>query len=95
MVTNNTPTTQNKTRPSDVVYRAGYARAPARSYMRAMGLTDEDLAKPIIGVVSSWNEATPCNVHLNRLAGWAKEGVSLGAGRMVFNRTPAAGGWMP
>jgi len=80
MVTNNTPTTQEKMSPSDVVYRAGYARAPARSYMRAMGLTDEDLAKPIIGVVSSWNEATPCNVHLNRLAGWAKEGVSAGGG---------------
>ncbi|MCH7810254.1 MAG: dihydroxy-acid dehydratase, partial [Chloroflexi bacterium] len=80
MVTNNTPTTQQRTRPSDIVYRAGYARAPARSYMRAMGLTDEDLAKPIIGVVSSWNEATPCNVHLNRLAGWAKEGVSAGGG---------------
>ncbi len=80
MVTNNMPTTQQKPRPSDIVYRAGYARAPARSYMRAMGLTDEDLAKPIIGVVSSWNEATPCNVHLNRLAGWAKEGVSAGGG---------------
>ncbi|MCH8051491.1 MAG: dihydroxy-acid dehydratase [Chloroflexi bacterium] len=80
MVTNSTPTTQKKSRPSDIVYRGGYARAPARSYMRAMGLTDEDLAKPIIGVVSSWNEATPCNVHLNRLAGWAKEGVSAGGG---------------
>jgi dihydroxy-acid dehydratase len=80
MVTNNAPTTESKSRPSDIVYRAGYARAPARSYMRAMGLTDEDLAKPIIGVVSSWNEATPCNVHLNRLAGWAKEGVSAGGG---------------
>ena len=80
MVTNNTPATKQKPRPSDIVYRAGYARAPARSYMRAMGLTDEDLAKPIIGVVSSWNEATPCNVHLNRLAGWAKEGVSAGGG---------------
>jgi len=80
MVTNNTPTTESKSRPSDIVYRAGFARAPARSYMRARGLTDEDLAKPIIGVVSSWNEATPCNVHLNRLAGWAKEGVSAGGG---------------
>jgi dihydroxy-acid dehydratase len=80
MVTNYTPAAQQKTSPSDIVYRAGYARAPARSYMRAMGLTDDDLAKPIIGVASSWNEATPCNVHLNRLAGWAKEGVSAGGG---------------
>jgi dihydroxy-acid dehydratase len=45
-----------------------------------MGLTDEDLAKPIVAVMSAWNEATPCNVHLNRLAGWAKQGVSAGGG---------------
>jgi dihydroxy-acid dehydratase len=62
------------------VYRAGISRAPARAYMRAMGLTDEDLAKPIVAVMSAWNEATPCNVHLNRLAGWAKQGVSAGGG---------------
>lgn len=65
---------------SDIVYRAGYARAPARSYLRAMGLTDEDISKPIIGVTSSWNEATPCNVHLNRLAAWAKQGVTAAGG---------------
>jgi dihydroxy-acid dehydratase len=65
---------------SDTVYRAGYARAPARAYLRAMGLTDEDISKPIIGVGSSWNEATPCNVHLNRLAAWSKQGVKAGGG---------------
>jgi dihydroxy-acid dehydratase len=65
---------------SDIVYRGGYHRAPARSYLRAMGLTDEDIAKPIIGVVSSWNETTPCNVHLNRLAAWAKQGVKAAGG---------------
>jgi dihydroxy-acid dehydratase len=65
---------------SDAVYRNGYARAPARSYMRAMGLTDEDLAKPIVGVVSAWNETTPCNSRLNVMAGWAKQGVSAGGG---------------
>ncbi|HEY5626232.1 MAG TPA: dihydroxy-acid dehydratase [Dehalococcoidia bacterium] len=80
MVTNNAPTTQQQTRPSDIVYRAGSARAPARSYMRAMGLTDEDLAKPIIGVASCWNEATPCNSALDRMADWAKQGVSAGGG---------------
>jgi dihydroxy-acid dehydratase len=48
--------------------------------MRAMGLSDEDIAKPIIGVASSWNEATPCNIALNRMAGWAKQGVSAGGG---------------
>jgi dihydroxy-acid dehydratase len=85
MVTTNTPYSTTAPaaapqRPSDVVYRGGYARAPARSYMRAMGLTDEDLAKPIVGVASCWNEATPCNSALNRMAAWAKQGVSAGGG---------------
>ncbi len=71
---------ERKLTRSDAVYRAGYNRAPARSYLRAMGLTDEDIAKPFIGVVSSWNETTPCNVHLNRLAGWAKQGVMAAGG---------------
>ncbi|MEO7666448.1 MAG: dihydroxy-acid dehydratase [Dehalococcoidia bacterium] len=66
--------------PSDAVYRAGYSRAPARSYLRAMGLTDADIAKPIIGVMSCWNEATPCNSALDRMAKWAKQGVSAAGG---------------
>ena len=73
-------TTTKRELASDAVYRTGYSRAPARSYMRAMGLTDDDLAKPIIGVMSCWNEATPCNVALNRMAGWAKQGASAGGG---------------
>jgi len=81
MVTTWTQQTEQKTRrPSDIVYRGGFARAPARSYLRAMGLTDEDIAKPIIGVASCWNEATPCNSALDRMAGWAKQGVSSGGG---------------
>ncbi|MCH8815493.1 MAG: dihydroxy-acid dehydratase [Chloroflexi bacterium] len=71
---------ERKLTRSDAVYRAGYKRAPARSYLRAMGLTDEDIARPFVGVVSSWNETTPCNVHLNRLAGWAKQGVTAAGG---------------
>jgi len=71
-------TTRRKLR-SDAVKR-GFQRAPARSYLRAMGLRDEDIEKPWVGVASSWNEATPCNVHLDRLAGWAKEGVSAAGG---------------
>jgi dihydroxy-acid dehydratase len=46
----------------------GKSRAPARSMLRAMGLTDEDMTKPQIGVASSWNEVTPCNLPLDRLA---------------------------
>jgi dihydroxy-acid dehydratase len=73
-------TTTKRKLASDAVYRAGYSRAPARSYMRAMGLTDEDLAKPIIGVASAWNETTPCNSRLNVMAQWAKQGVSAAGG---------------
>lgn len=53
----------------------GYERAPHRAMYKAMGLTDEDLAKPIVAVSNTCNEATPCNIHLGRLAGIAKEGV--------------------
>src|SRR3989304_1437897 len=69
-----------RTMASDTVYRAGYHRAPARAYLRAMGLTDDDISRPIVGVASAWNEATPCNVHLTRLAGRAKEGVKAAGG---------------
>lgn len=64
---------------SDAVKR-GYKRAAARSYLRAMGLSDEDIDKPLVAVTSSWNEATPCNVHLDRLAKWAKQGVKAAGG---------------
>lgn len=53
----------------------GPYRAPHRAMYKAMGLTDEDLGRPIIGVSSTCNEATPCNIHLGRLAQHAKEGV--------------------
>jgi len=54
----------------------GTARAPHRAMYKAMGLTDEDLNRPIIGVSSTCNEATPCNIHLGQLAQSAKRGVS-------------------
>ncbi len=58
----------------------GTERAPHRAMYRAMGLTDEDLSKPMIGVSNTCNEATPCNIHLGRLASRAKEGVMNGGG---------------
>ena len=48
--------------------------------LRAVGFTDEDFAKPQIGIASSWNEITPCNLSLERLARAAKEGVHAGGG---------------
>ena len=54
----------------------GPSRAPHRAMYKAMGLKDTDLEKPIIGISSTCNEATPCNIHLGKLAQFAKKGVS-------------------
>ena len=54
----------------------GPSRAPHRAMYKAMGLNDTDLGRPLIGVSSTCNEATPCNVHLGDLAQFAKKGVS-------------------
>lgn len=53
----------------------GPSRAPHRAMYKSMGLTDDDLSKPLVAVCSTCNEATPCNIHLGRLASKAKEGV--------------------
>jgi len=53
----------------------GPTRAPARAMLRAIGMTDDDWTKPQVGVASSWNEVTPCNMPLDRLAKRSKDGV--------------------
>ncbi len=58
----------------------GMERAPARAMLRAIGMTDDDWDKPQVGVASSWNEVTPCNMPLDRLAKRAKEGVRAAGG---------------
>jgi dihydroxy-acid dehydratase len=58
----------------------GFERAPARAMLRAVGMTDDDWDKPQVGVASSWNEVTPCNLPLDRLAKRAKEGVKAAGG---------------
>ena len=58
----------------------GFARAPARAMLRAVGMTDDDWDKPQVGVASSWNEVTPCNMPLDRLAKRSKEGVRAAGG---------------
>ncbi len=55
-------------------------RAPARAMLRAVGMTDDDWDRPQIGVVSSWNEVTPCNMPLDRLAKRSKDGVRAAGG---------------
>jgi len=59
---------------------AGFERAPARAMLRAVGMTDDDWTKPQVGVASSWNEVTPCNMPLDRLAKRAKDGVREAGG---------------
>jgi dihydroxy-acid dehydratase len=61
----------------------GVRKAPSRAMLRAVGLTDADWAKPQVGIASAWNEVTPCNVSLRRLAERAKAGVR-GAGGVAL-----------
>lgn len=67
-----------KPRSRDVT--GGLEKAAARGMLRAVGMDDEDFAKPQIGVASSWNEITPCNLSLDRLANAVKEGVFSAGG---------------
>ena len=62
-------------KPRSHVVTDGMERAPARGMLRAVGMGDDDWAKPQIGIASSWNEITPCNMSLDRLAKASKQGV--------------------
>ena len=86
------------TKPGDMKPRSkdvteGFERAPARSMLRAVGMKDEDFKKPQIGIASSWNEITPCNMSLRRLAEKAKAGVFAAGGfPMTFNTISVSDG---
>ena len=64
---------------SDAI-KKGISRAPARAMFKAMGLTDADIDKPLVGVANTWTELTPCNVHLRELGEWVKEGIRAAGG---------------
>ena len=71
----------------------GYERAPARAMLRAIGMGDEDWSKPQVGIASSWNEVTPCNMPLDRLAKAAKQGVIDAGGYPIeFNTIAVSDG---
>src|SRR3984957_2439896 len=76
--TDSAPGPDIKPRSRDVT--DGLEKAAARGMLRAVGMGDEDFAKPQIGVASSWNEITPCNLSLDRLAKSVKEGVFSAGG---------------
>jgi dihydroxy-acid dehydratase len=65
-------------RPRSWEVTEGPERAPARAMLRAVGFSEDDFGKAQIAVASSWNEVTPCNYHLGKLAALAKEGVRQG-----------------
>src|SRR5665213_1363836 len=58
----------------------GPSRAPHRSYYYAMGMTEQEIAQPFVGVVTTWNEAAPCNISLARQAQVVKRGVKAAGG---------------
>src|SRR4051812_17933439 len=75
------------------VILSGRDRAPARSMYKAVGFTDEDLAKPIIGIANTWTETMPCNYNLRQLAVRVKDGVRRAGGTpMEFNTVAVSDG---
>jgi len=70
----------NPMKPRSGEVTEGNTRAPARAMLRAVGMTDADWDKPQVAVASSWNEVTPCNMPLDRLAKRAKDGVRAAGG---------------
>jgi len=71
----------------------GPSRAPARSMLKAVGFTDDDLGRPIIGVANTWTEIGPCNFHLRRIAHKVKEGIRAAGGTpMEFNTVSISDG---
>ncbi len=67
---------------SDAI-KKGIARAPARAMLKATGLTDADLAKPLVAVANTWSDVTPCNMHLRGLAEKIKEGIRAAGGTPI------------
>ncbi|MGZ8620268.1 MAG: dihydroxy-acid dehydratase domain-containing protein, partial [Actinomycetota bacterium] len=65
-------------RPRSTQVTEGPERAPARAMLRAVGFSEDDFGKAQVAVASSWNEVTPCNYHLDKLAALSKEGVRAG-----------------
>jgi dihydroxy-acid dehydratase len=67
---------------SDAI-KKGVSRAPARAMLKATGLTDADLARPLVAVANTWTEVTPCNFHLRKLAEHVKAGIRAAGGTPI------------
>jgi len=77
----------DKTRKYSSVIVDGVAQAPSRAMLHAVGFEDEDFNKPQIGIASTWSMVTPCNMHINKLAEDAGEGVDGAGGKSVIFNT--------
>ncbi len=73
--------------------KKGLSRAPARAMLKAAGLRDADIDRPLVGVANTWTEVTPCNLHLRRLAERVKEGIRAAGGTPIeFNTIAVSDG---
>jgi dihydroxy-acid dehydratase len=80
-------------KPRSGVITDGPDRAPSRAMLKAVGFSDEDLARPIVGVANTWIEIGPCNFHLRRLAAKIKDGIRAAGGTpMEFNTVSISDG---
>jgi dihydroxy-acid dehydratase len=80
-------------RPRSTDVTEGFQRAPARAMLRAVGMTEEDFDKPQVGIATSWNEVTPCNLPLQRLGARAHEAVRAAGGfPITFNTIAVSDG---
>ena len=71
----------------------GVEQAPSRAMLRAVGFEEDDFNKPQVGIASTWSMITPCNMHLNRLAERAEEGVNAAGGKgVIFNTITVSDG---
>ena len=71
----------------------GVRKSPNRAMLRAVGMTDDDFKKPIIGIASTWSEVTPCNIHIDNLALASRDGVRQAGGvPMIFNTITVSDG---
>jgi dihydroxy-acid dehydratase len=77
----------DKTRKYSSVIVDGVAQAPSRAMLHAVGFEDKDFNKPQVGIASTWSMVTPCNMHINRLADDAGEGVDGAGGKSVIFNT--------
>jgi dihydroxy-acid dehydratase len=77
----------NKNRPFSSQVVDGMERAPSRAMLHAVGFTNEDFKKPQIGIASTWSMVTPCNMHINKLADDAANGVNNANGKAVIFNT--------